>query len=251
MVHQPTLFLGSKKLTGIAAFREKETFLGKTAKVLTSFKTTAALGAVLGTLLFPSAALALTRGVGRQALTLIPKKLGGKLLLAGGIAAAVESPRLRRIIKTKFNPLVTGKELGKIIEDPTRLFPKERTPKGVFDKFKDVLGTAGLIGGVAAATVGGVILAKKGISKVTSLIPSGVVRSVAASPLAISPLATIALPSAATIEQPIGAVQKPIEDKKIPVAIPSIKIINKPQNIVDVRINQSKRFINQQVLIRS
>jgi len=258
---QPPLLLNPLPKTGIAAFREKPTFLGRVVKVLTSPKTTVVLGGTLATLVtagavapaLTSAALrggtaATVRGTFSQAKTLIPKTLGGKVLLVTGISALTSSPILRSLVVRKLNPVSTGRELGLLVEDPSKLFPKDTTAKGVREKIKDIAKTAGLIGGVAAATVGGVILAKKGIEKVKSIIPS---RS-PAPPSQITPFAI--LPAATPISsltQPLGAVQKPVEEDKVTKAIPSIpsiKITNKPE--INIKFSKSRKFINQQILVK-
>lgn len=250
MSHQPPLLLGGTKLTGIGALREKKTRLGRATRLLTSLGTTAVLGATLATLVAPAATARLAISAAKQ---VIPKTLGGKVLGITVISALTTSPRLRKFVKTRFNPIKTGQELGRIVEDPSKLFPSEITPTGVGEKIKDVLTTAGLIGGAAAAGVGAVILSKKFLGKLKGKGKSLLPGLIPASPIATLPLGASGLPALATIEQPLGAVQKPVaEEKEIaPMpSIPPIKIINKPETNIDIRFSKKRSFINQQVLIK-
>lgn len=241
-----------KKKKGIAAFREKKTFLGRVTKVLTSPKTTVVLGATLGALLFPSKALGLAKGAGRA---IIPKTFKGAVKTAIIAPAAVgllaSSPRIRKIITKTLSPKAQferGKTIGGLVEDPSKFLPKEKTGKSVGERVKDIALTTGLIGGGVAAAVGGVVLAKKGLTKVKSLLPTG---------QAQQPVVTFqqipALPSISTGAAPIGAVEKPtpLEKEIAPMQVmPSIKITNKPQNNINIRFSKSRKFINQQLLVR-
>lgn len=245
MSHQPPLLLNPVQPTGIGALREKKTFIGGTVKLLTSLKTTAVLGATLGTLLFPAATLSLAKSA-------VPKTFGGKLLAVTGISALTTSPRLRKLVVKKLNPISTGRELGKLVEDPSKLLPKDTTGKGVKEKVLNVFKTAGLIGGVAAAGVGAVVLGKAAVKKVKSLIPGGAPTATTTSALVASaPIgATPVFPAISSITTPIGAVEKPTELEKAATPTPSIKIVNKPQNTVNVKFSKSKKFINQQINVK-
>ena len=224
---------------------------GQPLEAKKQFKTATISGAVIGgaaILGATGAAPVVGRIVLGQAKTLIPKTVGGKILALTGISALTTSPILRDVIVKKLNPISTGRELGRIIEDPSKLLPKDKSKTGVKDKVVDTLKTAGLIGGVAAATVGGVVLAKKGIAKVKGLLPStatgGLIGSRAA-PTGLLP----ATPSITPVTQPLGAVQKEVAPTTSPIStLPPIKITNKP--VINVSFRKSRKFINQQVLVK-
>lgn len=207
-------------------------------RVLTSTKTTAVLGATLGALLFPSAALGLVKSAGRAA---APKTFGGAVRtailapVAGGLI--VSSPKIRDIAKRTLSPSAQferGKFIGGLIEDPSGLLPEQETAGSVGERIRQVAGAAGLVAGGIAAATGGVILAKKAVR--------------GAAPITFQQLPSSVAP---VIEQPLGAVQPPEEEKKVaPTQLPTIKITNKPQNNIDISFRKSKKFINQQVLVR-
>jgi len=185
-----TIFLTPKK-TGIAAFREKKTILGRATKVLTSPKTTLALGATLATLLTAGAAApaatsaalraapsVAARSVGKVAKGAVslakPKSIKGALGLAVGVPTAVgvlsSSAKARKIAKTALDPresIKRGQKLGGIIEDPSKaediLGIKEKTT--LKEKVLGGLKTAGIYGGAAAAIAGGAALTKKALQK--------------------------------------------------------------------------------------
>ena len=213
--------------------------------------------------MFPAAAgrLALTAGRG------VVKTFTGKTIFgtvgrlgAGfvGTGLVLESARVRGFLRKKVSPaglIGAGRELGRFVEDPSKLLPKgEITTRTVGERVKDIATRAGLIGGVAAATVGAGAL----------LVPA--VRGVIARRRARAGLPGVpglpglpgisglpGIPALSTIEQPLGAVQPaPKEEKEVaPMpSIPSIKIINKPQNLINIRFSKKKSFINQQVLIK-
>jgi len=225
--------------------------LSKPLQLLTSTKTTAVLGATLGAVSFPAA-------TGRLVVSAIPKSIGGKLLALTGLSALTTSPKLRELFVRKLNPISSGRELGRIVEDPSKLFPKDTSTRGIKEKIFGIGKTAGIIGGVAAAGVGAAILGRKAVGKVRSLLPSG---------QKVPPTGTIqqfptsaltgaaVLPAISTGAQPLGAVQKPVAaeppiSKPPTAAIPSIKITNKPQNNINIRFSKSRKFINQQVLVK-
>lgn len=260
---QPPILLNPKPLSGIAAFREKKTILGRITKVLTSPKTTLVLGGTLASLVTAGAvAPALTSSAiraapavaGRTALktakALTPTTPLGVLkagILIPAAAGALTVPAVRRIVSKTLSPkeqFKRGQTIGGIIEDPSKLLPKDVTPKGVGERVKSVAKTAGLISGAAAAAVGGVVLAKKGIEKVKSIIPS----KAPTEPIAIMPSIT----PISSLTQPLGAVEKPTDLEKtmppIQTTPPAIKITNKPE--ININLRKSKKFINQQNLIR-
>jgi len=236
-----TFFLGS--------FKEKK--LPLPLKILTSPKTTPVLLGTLGTLLFPAAAGKIVTGVGKA---LVPKTVLGAvkaaivLPVAGGLIAT--SPTVQTFFKGLFDPrkqFQKGKTLGGLIEDPTKLFPKDATPTGVGKKIKEIATTAGLIAAGGAAVVGAGALLVPAIQKFRERR-----RGADPVPQTFQQLPFGVIPSGALAE-PVGAVQKPTElEKEVPAmpSMPDINIINRPRNIVDIKINQSKRFINQQVLVR-
>ena len=201
-------------------------------RVITSAKTTAVLSGVLGTL------------VGGPV-------VGVKSFLGGGTAAGLlkESPKARAFVKQKIlSPEKTGKELGKFIEDPSRLKPKEDQTLG--SKVLEAGKKAGLIGAAGAAAVGGAALVKKGLEKVKekALLP----KSIPSIPSQALPHAILpAVPSITPSQQPLGAMQKekPLEAVSAPAAMPNIKITNKPE--INISFKKSRKFINQQVLVKN
>lgn len=197
-------------------------------RVLTSPKTTIALGATLATILFPAAIGRIALGAGK----FIVKKPKTALLgipTAAGILAV--SPKARKLIDPR-ETFKRGKGLGGIIEDPSKLrLPKDKTLK---EKVIEVGKTAGLIGGAAAAVVGGAAVVKKIKEKIPSVRqPTGTLP---------------APPSITAITQPLGAVEKPKGAISKPIT-PTIKINNNPT--IDIRFSKSRRFINQQILVKT
>lgn len=176
-----------------------------------------------------------------------------KSFAVGGLAAGAlaESPRLRQLAKEKIlRPEKGGEFLGGFIEDPT-LPTRDKTFK---EKVVSGLKTGGLIGaGLTAAVVGGAAIKKaaetireRGLPGLPG-IPS-IKKPSETPPIAFLP----APPSLTPTTPPLGAVEKPIEEKAVPpaLALPSIKITNKPQNIIDIRFSKSRKFINQQVIVK-
>ena len=244
MSHQGKLLLNPKK-------RPKRF---NPLRVLTSPKTTLVLGGILGTLLFPAAALGLVKGVGRA---LAPTTLRKAVLLGVTLPAGIgvlTSPRARRFVKKTFDPreqFRRGKEIGKVIEDPSRLLPSDDiTTRTVGEKIKDIAIKTGLIGGAVAATVGaGALLVPAVRGALTRRRERREEQPITFQQL--TPLGGAVVSSGAAL-QPLGAVEKPPEEEKVPAMLqPSIKIINKPQNNIDIRFSKKKTFINQQVLIKS
>jgi len=174
----PTIYLEKKK-TGIAAYREKSGILPSIVRAATSLKTTAVLGATLGTLLTagslaPAATGAVLRAtpavagkVAKSALKLAaPKSIKGAVGLAVGVPVAVgvltKSKKAREQAAKYLNPIENikrGEKLGSIIEDPSKaadiLGIKDKEKAGFMDYVKTgakALGVAGVaIGGVAGA----------------------------------------------------------------------------------------------------
>ena len=117
-----TIFL--KPLSAWELAQKKREKLPGFLRVLTSLKTTAILGATLGTLLAPAAAGRLALGALKGTGRFIAKK---PLLSLVGIPTAtgilVASKRAREITKTALDPresIKKGKVLGEIIEEPKK-----------------------------------------------------------------------------------------------------------------------------------
>lgn len=216
----------------------KKKGLSKPLKILTSLKTTAVLGTVLGGLIAGPAAVGRVALIAAKAVAKRPKTFLIGAPAAAGILLA--SPTARKFVDPR-QTFKRGKEIGKLIEDPSKLIPeKEETLLG---KIKDVGIKAGLIGAGAAAVAGAAAIAVKKVKeKLPSKIPS------AELPAAILPT----VPSLTPRTQPLGAVEKPVEVEKVvaaqPVSMPSIRISNKPS--INISFRKSRKFINQQVLVR-
>jgi len=171
-----TIYLTSKKKkTGLAAYREKKGFLPGVARVLTSPKTTIALGATLGTLLTAGALAPAATGaafraapavVGRGSLSLgkklMPKTLKGavKGVLGAGVVYGLGAPGIKKVTKKVFK---TGENIGKIIDDPSKTGDVLGIKKDMSGKDKVIAGlkAAGIVGGVAAAGIVGAKALKK------------------------------------------------------------------------------------------
>ena len=167
-------------------------------------------------------------------------------LTVTGIGILQTSPKAREFVIEKLkDPTAAGREIGEIIEDPSRLQPTiTQTPK---EKILEVVKTAGLIGGAAAAAAALVAAAKRFGKIRAPVIPTiGAIPSVQL-PTGILP----AEPSISTKTQPLGAVQRPVEPKPTarPLDLPKITINNNPE--INIRFTKSRKFINQQVLIKS
>ena len=205
--------------------REPSTFF----KILTSPKTTLALAGTLAAITIPGALPAIGR-------LLVPKTFGGavKTAFVAGALTAVPS------LATTFNPFRAGQKAAPFIADPSKLLPDERPLK---EKVAEVAKAGGLGVGVAAAIIGAGALTAKAIKKLKGGVPGlpglpGVPGLPGAAPVAL---------------QPLGAVQPtPAPEKVVPVesAMPSInnKITFNPE--INIRFSKSRKFINQQLLIR-
>ena len=169
-------------------------------------------------------------------------------LTVTGIGILQTSPKAREFLIEKFkDPTGAGREIGKIIEDPSRLQPSiTQTPK---EKILEIGKQAGLIGGAAAAAAALVAAAKRFGKIRAPVIPMIGDLPSAGLPVGILP----AEPSISSKTQPLGAVQQPVEPKEAvavqPVSIPDITINNNPE--INIRFSKSRRFINQQVLVKS
>lgn len=176
-------------------------------------------GAAVGAALAP---VKILTTVGRL---LVPKTLKQALIippLAGAIS----------IVPSLIDPRKTfakGQELGKIIEDPSKLLPKD---KPATEKIKEVAKAAGLLGGAAAVVAAAVPV----VTKLRAGKP---------------PAATLPTPLTLTPRtQPLGAAQPTPKEAPItkPQKPPSIKITNNP--VINIRFSKSRKFINQQLLIK-
>lgn len=137
-----------------------------------------------------------------------------------------------------------GEALGAIIADPSKLLPKE---KGIKETAADIAKKAGLLAGTAALVGGGIVAGKKVVEKIKE------VKLPKITPSQIAPAALLpSVPALTPITQPLGAVQPTPTPKEIvpvqPITMPSIKIMNKPE--INIRFSKSRRFINQQILVR-
>ncbi len=151
-----------------------------------------------------------------------------------GIGILQVSPIARRFVAARLrDPTQIGKEIGGIIEDPSKLQPGiGQTP---LEKVKEVAKAAGIVGGVAAVTAAAITAVKK--RRAERPFPAAIL------PAAMAPI----------ISQPLGPAKKPEPEKpkELPVAtLPSMinKIIFKPE--INIRFSKSRKFINQQLLIR-
>lgn len=196
-------------------------------KFLKSTKTTAVLAGTLGTLVSGPI-------------------LGAKAFLGTGlVGGALEaSPILRKQAKEKIiDPTRTGRFIGKTVENPSRLFPKDKTQ--LEKKIKDSFKAAGVIGGTTAAVLGGTALLKKGIEKAKSKkvkFPK-INPNLLAGPSKLEPLVPKQIPLG-----PAKRVTEQAEDKIKPKSIPAIKNTFKPE--INISFRNSKKFINQQVLVK-
>jgi hypothetical protein len=180
--------------------------------------------------------------------------------LLGGVGAAIKttlvtglgvgilsaSPIARKAAKTQALTGFTGLgvEVGKTIEDPQRLIPSKEDPFRVAKEIakKGALPVAAAAGIIAAGVAGKSAL-EKAAAKVKAIIPKKL-------PSVSLPAALLPAPPSITPQaQPLGAVQKP---KDIPVAVAPkpITIKNTFKPSIDISFRKSRRFINQQILVR-
>jgi len=191
-----------------------------------------AVKAGLASLLIPGAAPRALKGALTLGKAIIPRTPKQIFLTATGIGVLQTSPKAVQFVKEKIrDPTGTGKAIGAIIEDPSTLQPDiGQTTTG---KIKEVAKAAGIVGGVAAAAaaIPGVIKKVRGKSDVFVGQPSAV------------PVPQFQSIGTAKREEPIKEVPpKPV--------MPTInnKISVKP--IINVRVSQNRKFINQQLLVK-
>ncbi len=174
---------------------------------------------------------------------------GAKVFLGSGLATGIlsRSQKARTFAKEKIlDPTKIGIGIGGLIEDPGKLIPKETTPSGVRERVKEVALSAGLIGGTAAALVGGVALGRAALAKIPKPSLPRARETAREPPLAFLP----APPSITPTTQPLGAVKQPVD--QVPVAVPMqpVNITNTFNPSIKINFKKSRKFINQQVLIR-
>ena len=188
--------------------------------------------------------------------TLLPLGRGAKvistlkkgLLAAIGVGALEKSEKLEKFIIAKGRPFKAGEFIGGQIEQ----FGKK--PTGTLkERIKEGAKKAGLIGAGVAAAAGVVAVVKKARERVKDIgvptLPTGKLPLAPASALLIQPTQ----PIAPRIE-PLAPVKKAVEEEKpkevVPAMMPSIntKITVKPQ--INISFRKTRRFINQQILIR-
>jgi len=147
--------------------REKLPFL---LRVLTSPKTTLALGATLGTMLIPGAGAAIARGAAKAApaigKALLPKTVKGAVGMAIGAPIVVgllkESPKARKFVGEVIDPrkgIERGAEIAKMIEDPKQL-EEQLKKEGLWETIKTGAKKGGKYGAIAAGVLGVAALVK-------------------------------------------------------------------------------------------
>ena len=138
----------------------------------------------------------------------------------------LESPIIRKkVVEAPRSALEFGKKVGRGVEKPEK--------NGV--TISEGLKKAGIAGGIIAAVVGGAKIIKDKKAKV----PKTVI------PEAIMPTPFVLTPDT----QPVGAVKKPAE---VPAVKPQkpVTIKNTFNPTIAVRFSESRKFINQQILVK-
>ena len=165
---------------------------------------------------------------------------GGVPTLAGILK---KSPKAEKILREKLlQPEKFGERIGGFIEDPLKPFeePKKKA-KGIIQKIKEkpVIPILGTVGAIAAATALAAPIIKEKLKKVPDLIAPGTIA--VTPPISTQPLQALAPVQKAVVEKKTmvgGPIQKPI----------SIKNTFKPS--IDISFKKTRRFINQQVVIK-
>jgi len=229
----------------------------KALRLLTSPKTTLALLGTLAAIPFGAAALAgraavgvgarvvgkkAVTGLGRGAVGLVKgtgKAIAKRPILSlVGAGVLVTSPTARRAAVTLPQTLFSGgKTIGGKIE-------------GLSAPTKEKAGKFGLLGLGAAALLGGVLVAPTALRAAKGLIPSLPKRKKATQELPVGLLP--APPSITPTTQPLGAVQQVVEPTpSLPVEkVKPMKITNTFNPTIDIRFSKSRRFINQQIIVK-
>lgn len=232
MIKLPLITL--KPLTAWEKTQAKRKTLSKPLQVLTSLKTTAVLGAVLGTMLSPATAV-------RVATSVIPKTIKGKLAVGTVGLLAYKSPKVYQTIKGAPKSYLKAVDTtADIIEGKKKVTP---------DSVKDILKTAGIVTGLGVLGVGAGVVASK-VLKAQQDKPlstgNGGVGVVGTSPIGTGTTSPI-LPQTASITTKKRR-YKPRTATKTPLVRQYVKvnIINKPVN-TGIRVN-SKKYINERIL---
>ena len=219
-------------------------------RILTSPKTTLAL---LGTLIAPLRVGRFALGAAKFA---APKTLKGVLVagvtLPTGILVLTQSERAFETLKFAIDPRKAperAKIIAGIIEDPSKLLPTDKIT--LKERVLEVGKAAGILGAGVALVAGGISIAKKKLRGAKIPKVSLPTRQIAPQvlPAALLPAA----PSLTPDTQPLGAV-KQVEEKPTPTLpvekIKPMKITNTFNPTIDIRFSKSRKFINQQILIR-
>lgn len=220
---------------------ERRARLSLPLRIITSPKTTAVLGATLaGLLVAPAAVFGIARGAVRL---VTPKTLPQALLIP---SAAV-------VLKT--SPTARGAAKGLLKGDPGRVVAGliEKAPTGT----KKTAEKTGLLG-LGAAVVAGLGIGAIATKKVKSTIEKIPIPSIPKLPKRKKAVVDVptgllpAVPSLTPTTQPLGAVQQvPEVIPVIPVEkVKPISIKNTFNPTIDIKFSKSRKFINQQILIK-
>ena len=177
--------------------------------------------------------------LGRVGKFFVPKTLKGSLIAAATIPATIGVATTkpgRKIISTVFDPrkgFARGQATPEFISSLGKGIKEGKVPSGLTGLQK-----AGLIGGAAALGAGALVIGKKAKEKISFFRGNTGAPAVpfARTSQALAPVKQIPEPVAV---MPVEALQKPV----------TIKNIFKPS--IDISFRKSKRFINQQNLIRA
>lgn len=164
-----------------------------------------------------------------------------------GLGIATKSPKLVDVIQRKAKPVKAGEFIGETIEGIGK--KTKDTGKSFTEKLKTGLKTAGLIGGGAVLAAGAVAAAKKIKSSATKIPQLPKTIAPQASIQATAPGVTMPSDVAPQI-QAFGPAKKEAIAEAPVAATPTInnRISVKPE--INISFRRSKKFINQQILIR-
>jgi len=190
-------------------------------KILTSLKTTAVLGTILGTLLAPTKALGLVKGAAKF---VAPKTIKGAVITAVAVPTAYgflkASPKAREVVKKYIDPreaVKRGEYIAGIVEDPKKIkeIGKE---EGWWKTVKGAAKEGGKYGAVAAGIIGLGVLAKKPVlsllekrkaERETGLIPTDLPRAPIELKQPYVPLPTAMPTSISPIQAPQQQIRHP------------------------------------------
>jgi len=245
-----TIYLQPVK-TGIAAYREKKGVLPFLTKVITSPKTTLALGATLATLLTAGALAPAATGAALRAApavagktllktgkALVPTTLKGKAAAFIAVPTAYgilkESKKAREITKKYLDPreaVKRGEYIAGIIEDPKKI-QEIGKKEGWWGTVKEAAKKGGKYGAVAAGIAGIGLLAKK---PVTEWWKERKVKKAAEREVG---LISNDLPRAPiTLEQPYAPLPSAVPYQISPVGAPQPTQMPKPiTNIIQIQV---------------